>query len=110
MIADTERELIATLMQRPGDCWGVELAPENFETEQHADLFSRIRELTADSQPADPVSVADSFERDGKRALATLALRLASEAQTTTQPAVFAERVRMAWRLRQRSALPSPRA
>lgn len=101
MIADTERELIATLMQRPGDCWGVELSPEHFEIEHHADLFRRIRELTAESQPADPVSVADSFERDGKRALATLALRIASEAQTTTQPAVFADRVRMSWRIRQ---------
>jgi len=101
MIADTERELLATLMQRPGDCWGVELSPEHFETEQHADLFRRIRELTAESQPADPVSVADSFERDGKRAMATLALRIASEAQTTAQPSVFADRIRMTWRIRQ---------
>jgi len=101
MIADTERELIATLMQRPGDCWGVELSPEHFETEQHADVFRRIRELTAESQPADPVSVADSFEREGKRALSTLALRIASESQTTTQPTVFADRIRMSWRIRQ---------
>lgn len=100
MIADTERELLATMMQRPGDCWGVELSPEHFEIEHHADLFRRIQELTADSQPADPVSVADSFEREGKRALATLAIRIASEALTTPLPAVFADRIRMSWRIR----------
>lgn len=101
MIADSERELLATLMQRPGDCWGVNIGPEHFETETHGEVYRRIRDLTADSQPCDAVSVADSFERDGKRALATLVLRIASEALTTTQPQAFANRVRMSWRLRQ---------
>ena len=101
MIADTERDLLATLMLRPGDCWGTELEPEHFASEQHADLFRRIRDLAADSQPCDPVSVADSFERDGKRALGVLAVTIARDAMTTTQPVVFADRLRMAWRLRQ---------
>lgn len=103
--AQTERDLLATLMQRPGDCWGVEVAPEHFATETHGDICRRIRELSGDSLPCDPVSVAESFEREGKRALGTLALTIASEAVTTTQPAAFADRIRASWRLRQAHAI-----
>ena len=100
MITDSERELLATLMQRPGDCWGVHVDPEHFETEAHGEIFRRIRDLTTDSQPCDAVSVADSFEREGKRALGVLAVRIVADSVTTSQPKVFADRVRMAWRLR----------
>lgn len=103
--AQTERDLLATLMQRPGDCWGVEIDPAHFATEAHGDICRRIRELSADSLPCDPVSVAESFEREGKRALGTLALTIASESVTTTQPAAFADRIRSAWRLRQAHAV-----
>lgn len=103
--AQTERDLLATLMQRPGDCWGVEVSPEHFATEAHGDICRRIRELSADSLPCDPVSVAESFEREGNRALGTLALTIASESVTTTQPAAFADRIRSAWRLRQAHAI-----
>jgi len=105
MSLETERTLLATLLCRPGDCWGVELDPENFSSEQHGEVFAMIRRLTADSLPADAVSVAEAFEREGKRAFGVLAIRLAGEEVTTTQPKAFADRIRGAWRLRQAHAI-----
>ncbi|GAP66816.1 DnaB domain protein helicase domain protein [Mizugakiibacter sediminis] len=99
-IHEVERALLATLMSRPGDCWGVDIAPEHFAVEQHADIFTEIRHLTGESQPADAVSVMEALSRAGRPELGTLALRIASDSMTTSQPVAYAQRIKAAWRLR----------
>jgi replicative DNA helicase len=99
-ILEIERALLATLMLRPGDCHRVELAPEHFTSEQHADIFATIRLLTGEAKPADPLSVSDYLEQQGRRQLGTLAVDIADQALTTAVPEAFAHRVATAWRQR----------
>jgi len=99
-ILDIERIVLAALMLRPGDCHRVELAAEHFASEQHADLFAVIHQLSAEAKPVDPVSVADQCEQDGKRALANLAVDIGSNAYVTPVPESYAHRVLTAWRQR----------
>src|SRR5690348_8161293 len=99
-ILEIERALLATLMLRPGDCHRVELAPEHFTSEQHADIFATIRLLTGEAKPADPLSVSDYLEQQGRRPLGTLAVDIADQSLTTAVPEAFAHRVATAWRQR----------
>lgn len=102
---ESERVLLATLMLRPGDCWGAEVEPQHMASEQHGEILAAIRSLSADSQPCDPVSVADHFGKLKRPELGTLALQMASGAITTTQPKAYADRIRGAWRMRQARAI-----
>src|SRR5690348_4082957 len=104
---ESERVLLATLMLRPGDCWGAEVEPQHMASEQHGEILAAIRSLSADSQPCDPVSVADHFGKLKRPELGTLALQMASAAITTTQPKAYADRIRGAWRMRQARAIAS---
>lgn len=99
-ILEIERALLATLMLRPGDCHRVELAPEHFVSEQHADIYATIRSLTGECKPADPLSVSDYLEQQGRDPLGALAVSIASEAMMTAVPEAFAHRVLTAWRQR----------
>ncbi|MFC4526383.1 AAA family ATPase [Dyella halodurans] len=99
-ILDIERTLLATLMLRPGDCFRVNVSPEYFVSELHADLFAAIRSLSSEGKPADPVSIADHFEQQGRRELGALAVTVAHEALLTAVPDAFAHRVTTAWRQR----------
>jgi replicative DNA helicase len=99
-ILEIERALLATLMLRPGDCHRVEIAPEHFLSEQHADILATIHTLTGDSKPTDPLSVSDYLEQQGRRPLGALAVSISSEALTTAVPEAFAHRVLTAWRQR----------
>lgn len=100
-IFQSERTLLATLMQRPSDCAGVDILPIWFSNEQHADICRAVQDLTQDGQPADPVSVMDYFERQGRNALASLAVSIAGEYPVTASPEAYGHRVMMAWRQRQ---------
>lgn len=97
---DFERTLLATMMLRPADCWRVNALPEHFLSEQHGEILAAIRTLSADSQPADAVSVCDYFERAGKRALGALALSIAGDTMTTVVPEAYGQRIMQAWRQR----------
>ena len=99
-ILELERSLLATLMLRPGDCYRVQIDPEHFSSEQHADIYRVIREQAAVSQPVDPVTVCDQLEQQGRKALGDLALSIGSDAMVTAVPEAFAHRVMSAWRQR----------
>lgn len=99
-VLEIERTLLATLMLRPGDCHRVVVDAEHFVSERHADIFATIRQLTADSKPADPVSVMDYLEQRGNRALGHLAVEIGNEALVTAIPEAFSHRVTTAWRQR----------
>lgn len=98
-IFEIERMLLATMMLRPSDCWRVDVAPEYFASEQHADVLRAIRQLSQDSLPVDPVSVADYFEQQGKRALSGLALQIGNS-NTTAIPEAHGLRIVAGWRQR----------
>lgn len=98
---ESERTLLATMMLRPGDCWGIDIDARHFVVESHGEILDAMRALESDSQPSDPVSVADYLTSRKRPEIATLALRIASDALPTTMPAAFADRIRGAWRLRQ---------
>lgn len=99
-ILEIERTVLASLMLRPGDCHRVNLGAECFLSEQHADVFSAIHQLGAENKPVDPVSIADHFEQQGRKALAGLAVTIAHEAMVTPVPEAYAHRVMTAWRQR----------
>ena len=99
-ILEIERALLATLMLRPGDCHRVDISPEHFASEQHADILATIRALTGEAKPADPLSVSDYLEQQGRRSLGVLAVSIANESLTTAVPEAFAHRVLTAWRQR----------
>lgn len=104
-IIEMERVLLATLMQRPADCYGVALQPADVSTDAHEVILAAILDATAESRPVDAVSIADDLERAGKRPAATLALRIAAETTTTTSPSAYAERIEAAARSRRASAI-----
>jgi len=99
-ITETERALLATLMLRPGDCHKVDMRAEYFLTENHADIYTAIATLSSASRPADPVSVADYFEREGRNAMASLVYDIGNSGLLTPVPQAFAFRVMAAWRAR----------
>lgn len=99
-IIETERALLATLMLRPGDCHKVEINPDHFLLETHADLLSAMNALAGDSKPFDPVSMNEHFERQGMKAMAALAMDIANNGLQTAVPQAFAFRVMSAWRSR----------
>lgn len=100
-ILQSERTLLATLMQRPSDCHGVDVLPEWFVSEQHADICRTVLSLTQDGEPADPVSVMDALEKSGRSTLANLAVTIAADAPVTASPEAYAHRIMMTWRQRQ---------
>lgn len=104
-ILELERVLLATLMQRPADCYGVTLQPADLSTDAHEAILAAILDATADSRPVDPVSIADDLERAGKRPAATLALRIVAEAAVTTSPGAYADRIGAAARSRRAAAI-----
>jgi replicative DNA helicase len=99
-ILEIERSLLATLMLRPGDCHRVDLVPEHFVSEQHADIMAAIRTLTAEAKPCDPLSVADHFEQNGRNAMGDLVVSIGGEGWLTAVPESFAHRIMTAWRQR----------
>ena len=99
-ILELERSLLATLMLRPGDCYRVQIDPDHFSSEQHADIYQVIREQAAVSQPVDPVTICDQLEQQGRKALGDLAMDIGSCALVTAVPEAFAHRVMSAWRQR----------
>lgn len=101
-LLDYERGLLATMMLRPADCWRVDVQPIHLLSEQHGEILFAIRSLSADSQPVDPVTVADHFEQAGKRDLSSLALKV-SDALTTAMPEAYSHRIVTAWRERMAS-------
>lgn len=101
-LLDYERGLLATMMLRPADCWRVDVQPTHLLSEQHGEILFAIRSLSADSQPVDPVTVADHFEQAGKRDLSNLALKV-SGALTTAMPEAYSHRIVTAWRERMAS-------
>lgn len=101
-LLDYERGLLATMMLRPADCWRVDVQPTHLLSEQHGEILFAIRSLSADSQPVDPVTVADHFEQAGKRDLSNLALKV-SDALTTAMPEAYSHRIVTAWRERMAS-------
>lgn len=107
-ILEFERTLLATMMLRPGDCWSIDVQSEHMASEQHAEILTAIRSLAADSQPVDPVTVADLFEKAQRPALGRLALSISSDSQTTAAPAAYAARIIAGWR--QRKAVEIGRA
>lgn len=99
-ILEMERTVLATLMLKPGNCHGIELVPEHFLGEQHADLYRVIRTLDANSKPVDPLTVSDYIEQQGRKPLANLAMDIANDAMYTVVPEVYAHRILTAWRQR----------
>lgn len=102
---ETERSLLCTLMISPADCWGVDLSPEQFASEQHGELYRAIQELTNESKPADPVSVMDHLQQRGQKSLSLLALTVGVEGIPTKRPIDYAKRVSADWRLRRAQAI-----
>lgn len=104
-IPQFERTLLATMMLRPADCWRVDVLPQHFLVENHGEILGKLRELSADSQPVDPVSVCDAFQREGRKALANLAMAIGSDAPTTAVPDAYAGRIIAAWRQREAASI-----
>lgn len=99
-ILEFERTLIATMINRPADCWRVDVLPEHFVSEQHGEIVAAIREQTADSQPVDAVTLCDVFERGDRRALARLVMDIAANGTTTAVPDAYGQRIVAGWRQR----------
>lgn len=97
---DFERTLLATMMLRPADCWRVDVQPEHFVSEQHGEVLAAIRTMSQESQPVDPVTVCDYFEKAGRRALGNLALTIGADSVTTAAPEAYAARIISGWRQR----------
>lgn len=102
---ESERTLLATMMLRPGDCWGVDIDSRHFVVAMHGEILDAMRALESDSEPSDPVSVSDYLTAHGRKETAILALRIAADSLTTALPQSFAERIRGAWMLRQAGAV-----
>lgn len=102
---ETERSLLCTLMNSPADCWGVDLSPEQFASEQHGELYRAIQELTNESKPAEPISVMEHLERRGQKSLSLLALSVGVEGIPTRRPDAYAKRIAADWRLRRAQAI-----
>lgn len=96
---ETERVLLASMMLRPADCWRVEVQPDHFAGEQHGEILTAIRDLSANSEPCDPVSVCDYLERAGRKILSNLALTIGN-VPTTAMPDAYSQRVIASWRQR----------
>ena len=101
-LLDYERGLLATMMLRPADCWRVDVQPAHLLSEQHGDILTAIRSLSADSEPVDPVTVADYFQRIGKNDLSNLAMKIANSL-TTAMPEAYSHRIVTGWRERMAS-------
>lgn len=99
-ILAVERTLLATMMLRPADCAGLKITAEAFLSEQHAEVFQEVEGLQANSQPVDPVSMSDHFDRANRKSLANLVMDIGSDSYTTAVPESFANRVMSAWRTR----------
>lgn len=99
---DFERTLLATMMLSPADCWRITISPDHFASEQHAEILRTVQARAAASEPIDPVSVADAFEQQGKRALSRLTLQVAN-CVTTATPEAYAARIVAGWRSRKAS-------
>jgi len=100
MSLESERTLLATMMLRPSECWGVEIEPRHFSADNHAELAEAIASELAASNPVDPVSLADSLSSRKRKDLVALALALGNE-PTTAVPQMFARRIVAAWRMRE---------
>lgn len=72
-----ERQILLTAMLRASSLPDMPLLPKHFASEQHADLWELVLELSQDAKPFDAVSVSDAAARLGRRALADLAITIA---------------------------------
>jgi len=98
-ILEIERTLLTTLMNRPGDCYRVNLTADHFLSEQHADLFSAIRERTGENKPIDGVSMNDHFEQQNRPMMVEIVSACCSLFPTAV-PEAYAHRISTAWRQR----------
>lgn len=98
-----ERQVLHTAMQRGSSLADMPLQAKHFASEQHAELWEIVQALALDAKPTDPVSVMDAAERQGARALASLALAIGADAGLfpATNPGYAAGLLVTAWRDRE---------
>lgn len=106
-ILHTERMVLRTAMERPAALTDLPLKPFHFASEQHGDVWATLTDLAKEGKPTDGISVADALERDGRRAIATLALEISCSGDLygVSNPSYYAETMADAWRNREALAI-----
>lgn len=97
-----ERMVLRTAMDRSSSLADMPLLPHHFASEQHAELWESIQRAALDGRPTDGVSLMETLEREGRRAVSVLALDLSCAADTyaASRPDYYAGLMLDAWRNR----------
>lgn len=98
---EMERAVLATAMLRPSSLHDLKLQAKHFADERHGEVWETIQSMSVDGKPIEAVAVMESLERQGRHAVASLALALASEEHPVTKPGYYAGRILDAWRTRE---------
>jgi replicative DNA helicase len=97
-----ERQVLCTVMFSPSLLADVPLQPHHFAHEHHGALWELILALQIDGKPIDHVAVSELAERQGSRALASLAQDVGtSSLALSSRPTYLADLIRGAWRGRE---------
>lgn len=106
-ILHTERMVLRTAMDRASSLPDLPLQPAHFVSEQHGDVWEAITHLAIDGHPTDGVSVANALEREGKNALAMLAVEISctGDLYGVSNPGYYAGLLIDAWRSREAMAI-----
>ena len=102
---ETERVILVTAMHKPELCADLKLAPQEWLSTAHADIWTTISELRIDGKPTDPVAVMAQLEAIGKKSLALTVMDIAAAHYPSGSVEHYADLVKAAYAKREAIAI-----
>ena len=102
---ETERVILVTAMHRPELCADLKLAPQEWLSTAHADIWATIGDMRIDGKPTDPVAVMAQLEAIGKKSLALTVMDIAAANYPSGSVEHYAELMKSAYAKREAIAI-----